>query len=99
MNAEELTNERKKTNGCFRDSAWCIQELKGILHHCLRERRVRQQDDLTCQQIEALDMILHKIGRIVAGDPNFQDHWDDIAGYAHIANKDYSNEKPTGTKT
>lgn len=27
-------------------------------------------------------MILAKIARIVSGDPNHADHWDDIAGYA-----------------
>jgi hypothetical protein len=35
-------------------------------------------------QAEALDMIAHKIGRILAGDPNHADHWDDIAGYARL---------------
>ena len=33
---------------------------------------------------EALDMIAHKIGRICAGNPNFKDHWADIAGYAQL---------------
>ena len=27
-------------------------------------------------------MIVHKIARILAGDPNHADHWHDIAGYA-----------------
>ena len=35
-------------------------------------------------QRESLDMIAHKIGRILAGDPDFRDHWDDIAGYAKL---------------
>ena len=33
---------------------------------------------------EALDMIVHKIGRILAGDPNYADSWHDIAGYATL---------------
>ena len=41
---------------------------------------------LSDTQKESLEMIVHKIGRILAGDPSFQDHWDDIAGYAKIAN-------------
>lgn len=32
----------------------------------------------------ALDMIFHKIGRIINGDPNFIDNWHDIAGYAQL---------------
>ncbi len=33
-------------------------------------------------------MIAHKIGRIVSGNPNVQDHWDDIAGYAKLASNE-----------
>jgi hypothetical protein len=29
-------------------------------------------------------MIVHKIGRIVNGDPDVTDHWVDIAGYATL---------------
>ena len=32
----------------------------------------------------ALRMIVHKIRRIMVGDPDFVDHWDDIGGYAKI---------------
>lgn len=42
-------------------------------------------DKLDDVQRESLSMIFHKIGRILAGDPNFRDHWDDIAGYAKLA--------------
>lgn len=33
---------------------------------------------------EALDMIAHKIGRILNGDPNYRDSWIDMAGYAKL---------------
>ena len=33
-------------------------------------------------------MIAHKIGRILAGDPNHIDHWLDIAGYATLVAKE-----------
>jgi hypothetical protein len=39
---------------------------------------------LAADQQEALDMICHKIGRIVNGDPNYADSWVDIAGYATL---------------
>jgi hypothetical protein len=35
-------------------------------------------------QCEAMDMIFHKIGRILNGDPNYADSWIDIAGYAKL---------------
>ena len=31
---------------------------------------------------ESLNMIIRKVARITTGDPNFVDHWLDIAGYA-----------------
>jgi len=33
---------------------------------------------------EALEMILHKIARILNGNPNYADSWQDIAGYAQL---------------
>lgn len=39
---------------------------------------------LSFEQCEALDMIQHKIGRILSGNPNEPDHWHDIAGYATL---------------
>lgn len=35
-------------------------------------------------QKEALEMVAHKIGRILNGDPNFHDSWHDIVGYAKL---------------
>lgn len=36
-------------------------------------------------QREAMEMIVHKIGRIIHGNPHEADHWRDIAGYALLA--------------
>ena len=39
---------------------------------------------------EALDMIAHKIGRVLSGsDPHDRQHWEDIAGYAHAAMRSF----------
>jgi len=35
-------------------------------------------------QKEALEMILHKVARIVSGNPNHADHWHDIGGYSKL---------------
>ena len=41
---------------------------------------------LTPGEREALDMIAHKIARILSGsDPHDPQHWEDVAGYAHAA--------------
>jgi hypothetical protein len=46
-------------------------------------------------QKEGLHMILHKIGRIVNGDPDYVDSWLDIAGYATLV-ADYLTELKKG---
>lgn len=73
---DNLLSERGKTHGAFNRHAHFTQELKGVM--------AAAQQQLTASQQEALDMIAHKIGRILAGNPDFADHWDDIAGYARL---------------
>lgn len=70
--------ERGKRHGDFTDHSRIAQALKRAVQ--CESRYVGLPD----MHREAIDMILHKVARIVAGDPNFHDHWDDIAGYARI---------------
>lgn len=73
-----ILNERGKTHGNFDDNARLAQKLKSVFRSEVRYER------LTPVQHEAIDMILHKISRIGAGNSSFKDHWDDIAGYAKL---------------
>lgn len=36
---------------------------------------------------EALEMIQHKVARILNGNPEVKDHWTDIIGYATLVEK------------
>lgn len=81
---EEILAERGKVYGDFTDHAAITQRLKT----CLKEHRpggATKFDALVPAHREALEMIVHKIGRIINGDPNHRDSWDDIAGYAKLA--------------
>lgn len=78
---EAILAERGKTHGDFTDNARVMQSLKRIVH------AEAGWDKLTDVQREALHMILHKVGRIISGNPNTHDHWDDIAGYAKLASE------------
>lgn len=64
----------------FKDHAHITQDLKNAIALHLLSRNKRLASD----QQEALDMIAHKIGRIVNGDPDYADSWVDIAGYAKL---------------
>lgn len=44
-------------------------------------------DHLAADQKEALEMIQHKIARILNGDPNYLDNWHDLQGYARLVEK------------
>jgi hypothetical protein len=50
----------------------------------LHEHANKHGKSFALDQAEALDMICHKIGRIVNGDPDYADSWIDIAGYAKL---------------
>jgi hypothetical protein len=83
----ELLAEREKTHGRFEDHARCAQRLKRVIREELQLRAERGQPGLTDEQLETLEMNCHKVGRIIAGDADFPDHWDDLAGYAKLCSK------------
>ncbi len=80
MSVEQTLSERGQRYGLFTGHAHVTQDLKKVvrLHLVARDKK------LTDDQQEALDMIFHKIGRIVNGDPDYADSWHDIAGYAKL---------------
>lgn len=78
----ELTNERKSTHGDWKQQSDMAHRLKSEMHFTRIEGA--GWDNLTASQKEALDMIAVKISRILCGNPNEPDHWDDIAGYAYL---------------
>lgn len=78
MNINDTLQERGKRYGEFSDHAFISQNLKGYMTSNAGWNR------LDADQAEALEMIAHKIARILNGDPNYDDSWHDIAGYATL---------------
>ena len=78
----DILFERNKTHGDYGEHARITQNIKAMMRNC------DGFDQLRSTEKEALEMFAHKIGRILAGNPHFEDHWRDIAGYATlVANK------------
>lgn len=75
---DEVLVERKSQHGDFRDHSKIAQELKTIARSGVS---YNQLNDI---EREGLEMILHKIARIVSGNPHKKDHWTDQAGYATL---------------
>lgn len=75
---EETLQERGKRYGDFTGRARITQDIKHAMY------RAPNWNELSDDKKEALDMIAHKIGRILNGDPNYHDSWFDIIGYAKL---------------
>jgi len=88
---DALLAERGKTHGDFTEHATITQQLKDVM------RSSPGWLILTYEQRESLEMIAHKAGRILAGNPNHQDHWDDTAGYARLVSQRLANQAGTTT--
>ena len=73
--------ERGKRYGEFHEHADIAQSLKHIMH-C-----TGIWSQLSNDKREALEMIQHKVARILNGDPDYTDNWIDIAGYATLVTK------------
>lgn len=80
VSIDSILADRGKRYGKFTDHASITQVLKNELYRRVYENTTKFEPD----QLEAIDMICHKLGRIVNGDPNYADSWDDIAGYAKL---------------
>ena len=75
---DETLAERGSRYGDFAEHAAFTQEVKALI------TRYWHGPDAPHDVREALDMIAHKMGRIVTGDPAWRDSWVDIAGYAEL---------------
>lgn len=80
MNIADVLQERGSRYGSFEGHARVAQRLKWVL----REELEIRSKTLPMNQEECLDMICHKIGRIINGDCMYSDNYVDIAGYAKL---------------
>jgi len=79
-NVDAVLDSRAKDYGKFIDGAEIMQMLKRLVHNYIAKRGT----PLAFDQREAIDMIIHKLGRIINGNPDKVDHWVDIAGYSTL---------------
>ena len=77
---DAVLDSRAQDYGKFIEGAEIMQMLKRLVHNHIDQRNKQ----LAFDQREALDMIIHKIGRIINGNPDKVDNWVDIAGYAKL---------------
>jgi hypothetical protein len=92
-NIADTLEERGKRYGSFIGHANITYALKDVM------RMTPKWEVLTTDKKEALDMIAHKIGRILNGDPNYHDSWHDIVGYTKlVADQILEDQQPKSSE-
>lgn len=74
---EQTLEERGSRYGSFTGHAKITQDIK-------RAMQQGNWPNLADDQKECLEMIAHKVGRILNGDPDYHDSWHDIVGYTKL---------------
>lgn len=75
---EATLAERGTRYGAFTEHARITQNLKRAMTDSPNWARLG--DD----KKEALEMVAHKVGRILNGDPDYHDSWHDMIGYTKL---------------
>jgi hypothetical protein len=81
----DILSDRQSTHGDFSEVAKLDRAFKALL------QKSPNWGYLSDTQALALEMIFHKLSRILSGNPNHPDHVADIQGYAELFKK-YSKE-------
>lgn len=78
LSIEQTLAERGTRYGEFPEHARITQNIKRAMQDSPNWNGLR--DDMK----ETLEMIAHKVGRILNGDPNYHDSWHDVIGYTKL---------------
>jgi hypothetical protein len=78
MTIQKTLKQRGAVYGAFSDNAETSQVLKQTM------REAKNWDLLSYAQQEALEMVQHKISRLLNGDPTYLDNVVDILGYTEL---------------
>lgn len=80
-NIDATLEERGSRYGEFGDHALVTQNIKRSMYD------TRNWPELDDDKAECLEMVAHKIGRILNGDSDYVDSWTDIIGYVRLVEK------------
>lgn len=78
MEIDQILEERGSRYGDFGSHAIITQNIKAAMRHS------PNWAELPDHMKESLEMVAHKVGRILNGDPSYADSWVDIVGYVQL---------------
>lgn len=82
----KLLAEREKTHGNYEETARISQAIKSAMN--TSDGWPALESDMK----ESLELIATKIGRIISGDRESKEHWEDISGYAILVSRRIESE-------
>jgi hypothetical protein len=88
---DKLLNERQSSHGDYEEGAAVSQAMLDIA------MSGSSYPNCSPAMRESIHMIIHKLHRIVTGNPATKDHWDDIAGYARLISRILERTKTSHT--
>ena len=92
-NVDATLRQRGERYGDFSDHSRLAQGLQDLMRNYEKTvysfdgevgTAVKPWDNLDPVKKQALTVIADKIARILSGDPNYDDNWHDIQGYAKL---------------
>jgi hypothetical protein len=93
MTIDQTLAERGSRYGEFTDHADITQGIKEAMS------MGNNWETLDNDQRECLEMVAHKIGRILNGDADYIDSWTDIIGYTRLVEKRLITEQAQDKST
>ena len=78
--------QRGEVYGRFVDHAAISQSIKRSM------RAAPGWQELPDDMCESLEMLAHKVARILNGNPDYVDSWHDVSGYATLVEKRLKGE-------
>jgi len=88
---DKTLQERGNRYGEFPEHARVTQNIKRAMADS------KNWETLSDDKKESLEMVAHKIGRILNGDPDYADSWHDISGYTKLVEDDLNAEDTRGS--
>ena len=83
---EKTLAQRGAVYGRFVDHAAISQSIKRAM------RAAPGWQELPDDMRESLEMLAHKVARILNGNPDYVDSWHDVSGYATLVEKRLKGE-------
>lgn len=80
----QILDERGTRYGQFVNQAGIAQGIHSVIEYGMKVSGKTKHSHFHVDELEALNMIVNKIARIINGDPHYSDSWRDIAGYATL---------------